>query len=169
MKLIPIILGALVVAAVAYGIFVYSSKPQTAQNGEPTQNVDGSFTGSLADLLKRTGDWKCTFGTEGTGFTSSGTAYVSGSKIRADFTSQIKQINQTVDSHMIQDDGYVYVWTSLAPQGFKAKTTLGSTDASKQFTAQNINIDQQYQYNCQAWTADTATFTLPTNVTFVGQ
>lgn len=169
MKFLPIILGAVVVAAVAYGIFVYSSKPQETQTGDVTQNTNGAFTGSLADLLKRTGDWKCTFGTEGTGFSSSGTAYVSGAKIRADFTSQIQQINQTVDSHMIQDDGYVYVWTSLAPQGFKAKTTLGSKDATTQFGAQNINIDQQYQYNCQAWVADTATFTVPTNITFVGQ
>ena len=178
-KYIVIGVAALVIVG---GAFFLLSKPaaqrQNAAQGAQTGTQEaaqqpaggtGAFTGSLADLLGRGGNWKCTFGAEGTGFSSSGTTYVSGGKIRADFSSKIQQLNQTVDSHMVQDGGYVYVWTSLAPQGFKAKTTLGSKDATTQFGKQGVNIDQKYNYNCSPWTVDASLFALPKGVTFVGQ
>ncbi len=174
---------AIAVAAVVIlgGAYFFLSKPASnqqntaqgiqagAQNTTQPAGGTGAFTGSLAELLGRGGDWKCTFGAQGSGFTSSGTTYISGGKMRSDFSSQIQQVKQTVDSHMIQDGGFVYVWTSLAQQGFKAKTTLGTKDATAQFGAQGVNIDQKYNYNCSAWTVDASMFALPKGITFVGQ
>lgn len=172
-----ILIGLAVVVLLGGGYLLFSNSAAPQQNAtqgtqaDTTQDAtgNGAFTGSLADLVGRGGDWKCTFGSEGTGFSSSGTSYVSQGKMRADFTSKIEQLKQTVDSHMIQDGGFVYVWTSLAPQGFKAKTTLGTKDSATQFNAQGVNIDQKYAYNCTPWTVDGSLFDLPTGVTFVGQ
>jgi|CXWL01.1.fsa_nt_gi hypothetical protein len=174
-KYIAIGAAVIILAGGAYAFLTYGKPAAVNQNGTPTntannsQTGEGAFTGSLAELMGRTGSWKCTFGTEGAGYSSSGTTYVSGGKIRADFTSYISQIKQTIDNHMIQDGGFVYVWTSLAPQGFKAKTTLGTSEATAQFSAQGVNIDQKYNYNCTPWTVDVSLFALPKDVTFVGQ
>lgn len=180
-KYIVIAVAAVVILGGAYFLL---SKPASSQNtaqGTQTgtqagaQNTvqpaggEGAFSGSLAELIGRGGDWKCTFGAQGNGYSSSGTTYVSGGKMRSDFSSQIQQVKQAVDSHMIQDGGFVYVWTSLAAQGFKAKATLGSKDATAQFGKQGVNIDQKYNYNCSPWKVDASLFALPKGITFVGQ
>lgn len=175
-----ILIGLAVVVILGGAYFLFSKPAAPAQNaaqgnqaaGQNTGQAasgNGAFTGSLADLVGRGGDWKCTFGAQGNGYSSTGTTYVSGGKMRSDFSSKIQQVNQTVDSHMIQDGGFVYVWTSLAKQGFKAKATLGTKDASTQFQAQGVNIDQKYNYNCAPWTVDASLFVLPKEVTFVAQ
>ena len=168
-KYLAIGAAVIILAGGAYAFFTYGTPTPSAGTAVTENETDAAFTGSLADLLARPGDWKCTFGAQGTGFSSSGISYVSAGKMRSDFTSKIEQLKQTVDSHMIQDGGFVYVWTSLAPQGFKAKATLGTKDAATQFGAQGVNIDQKYSYNCTPWKADASLFALPKDVTFVGQ
>lgn len=172
MKIIGII-AAVVVVGGAVGYFLMNqgaAAPGTAneQGTANTQNEVGAFSGSLADLLGRGGDWQCTFGVENQVSNSSGTVYVSGSKIRGDFESMVPQLNQTIDSHMIQSDGFVYVWTSLAPQGFKSKATIGTPDGTTAFRDQGIDINQAYDYNCTPWAADASKFELPAGVTFAG-
>ncbi|MBY0539328.1 hypothetical protein K2P56_02760 [Patescibacteria group bacterium] len=174
MKLIGIVLAVVVLGgAGAYfvmnpGVSGMSANTPTAESDAKDMPSEGTFSGSLADLIGRGGNWQCTFNVESGVANSSGTVFISGEKLRGDFASVVPQLNQTIDSHMIQSEGYVYVWTSLAPQGFKAKTTIGTPDGTTAFQGQGINIDQQYNYNCTAWVADSSKFELPSGVTFAG-
>lgn len=175
MKLIGIIAGVVVLGGVAAYIVmnpaslsVMSDTTGESQTEETAGRTDGMFSGSLADLIGRGGDWQCTFDVASGVANSSGTVYVSGEKLRGDFSSMVPQLNQTIDSHMIQNDGYVYVWTSLTPQGFKAKTTIGTPDGTTAFQGQGVDINQQYDYNCTRWAADASVFELPRGVTFAG-
>ncbi len=179
MKLVWGIVAVLVLAALGYAYFTYGpGVPQGVPSAEEnsvnetadtaaTEGANGAFTGSIADLLSRGGDWKCTFDVDNQTSHSSGTVYVSGAKVRGDFTSQVPQVSQTVESHMIQNEGYVYVWTPLSPSGFKTKATIGTPDASTKFKGQGVNIDQAYAYDCAPWTADQSLFAPPAGITFM--
>ncbi len=170
MKVLGIIAAVVIVGGTA-AFFMMNQQPNT-EGTEVAQNqataTDGAFSGSLADLMGRGGDWQCTFNVENQVSKSSGTVYVSGEKLRGDFASRVPQLNQTIDSHMVQSGGYVYVWTSMTPQGFKTKSAIGTPDGTTAFNDQGIDINQQYAYTCTPWTADAALFELPAGVTFAG-
>jgi hypothetical protein len=119
-------------------------------------------------LTRRGGDWQCTFNVENQISQSSGTVYVSGQTLRGDFASQVPQLNQTIDSHMIQNNGAVYVWTSLSPQGFKTEAAISTPGGAAEFQDQGVDINQTYDYNCMPWTVDNSKFELPAGVTFAG-
>ncbi len=165
---------ALVLVAGGAAYFVMNQPPASPAQGGATntantsENGSGAFQGSLADLMGRGGDWQCTFNVENEVSKSDGTVFVSGEKLRGDFASMVPQLNQTIDSHMIQSEGYVYVWTSLTTQGFKSKATLGTADGTTAFKDQGVDINQQYNYNCSPWTVDVSKFELPAGVTFAG-
>ena len=178
-KYVAIGVVALIIIAGAFAYFSYSKPADSGQaaTGQENNTADasgtetasaGAFTGSMGDLLGRGGDWKCTFDVTNSGAHSMGTVYVSEKRLRGDFSSTLPQVKQVVDSHMIQDNGFVYVWTSLSSQGFKTKTSLGTEDATTKFNGQGVDINQKYGYNCTPWTVDAAMFTLPASVTFVG-
>ncbi len=175
-KYIAIGIAALIIAAGAYFYFTSSSTagpgagnqaPASTQTGS-TANAGNTFTGSLADLVKRGGDFKCTFTTDATAAQSSGVVYISGTRVRGDFASTAQGIN--VESHMIQDAGYVYVWSPLMQQGLKAKAAAPSqTPGTGSMSGQGVNQNQSYAYNCSPWSVDASVFALPAGVTFAGQ
>lgn len=168
-----------VVAIAAAAVYAYMSfspgnanAPENTTSEESTASDSAStesenITGSIGDLLSRIGSWRCTFESSTDVANSSGEVLVSNQRLRGNFMSEVTVVNQTVESHMIQDDGYVYVWTSLSPQGYKTKTASGTADGSTQFSGQGVDIHQQYSYNCLPWTVDESVFTLPSGVTFI--
>ncbi len=167
-------IGLLVVLG-AGGALVYfnSSSPASDSQGEAQQSneevlaEDGSFSGSLADLMGRGGNWKCEFSHSVNGISSSGTVYVAGASIRGDFSSSVPQLATPVDSHMIQDGGYVYVWSSMMQgRGFKTKSAQG--DASSGSAQGGIDVNQMLDYTCAPWAKDASKFALPVGVEFTG-
>ena len=170
-KYIAIGLAAVVVAGGAYLYSASSKAPEGEQNpqdsaaDEEASGEAGSYSGSLADLLSRGGNWKCTFDHTVEGITSSGTVHISGSRLRGDFTSAIPQLGTPVESHMIHDGTYFYVWTSLFPQGFKSKASAG---VAAEPGSGNVDINQQLDYSCAPWTEDASLFALPAGVEFIG-
>lgn len=172
MKVVGIIVAVVVLGgAAAFLLMPQAGAPTSGASSQNTvagQNSDGAITGSLADLLNRGGDWQCIFNVKNEVSESSGTVYVSGQTLRGDFVSAVPQLNQDIDSHMIQKDGSVYVWTSLSPQGFKSAATIGTPDGTTAFSQQGIDINQQYAYNCTPWTVDASQFELPEGITFAG-
>jgi hypothetical protein len=137
---------------------------------EDEQSMEsGAFSGSLSDLAKRGGNYKCTIAHESEAAQSSGTVYVAGDRIRGDFTSIVPQVGMTVETHMIQNGGYVYTWSPLTPNGFKAKTTLSESNTSQAMSGEYADFQQAYSYDCAPWSVDTSLFTPPSDVTFVTQ
>jgi hypothetical protein len=176
MKVLGIIAAVVVIGGAAAFFMMNQSAgapvPQAPAGEQGTQSSgessEGMFSGSLADLVGRGGNWQCTFNVENEVSKSSGTVYVSGMMLRGDFESVVPQLNQTIDSHMIQKDGSVYVWTSLAPQGFKSAATIGTPDGTTAFRDQGVDINQTYNYNCTPWAVDASQFELPEGITFAG-
>jgi hypothetical protein len=168
----------LAVAAVVVvgGYFAFSnSKAQLSdsnvENGEKTEQQEngmmaeeGSFTGSMFDLAKRGGDFKCTIAHGSDIAVSSGTVYISGEKIRGDFQSNVQ--GMSIDSHMIALPDALYVWSSVAPTGVKLprSNVEGGGDAS--MGGQYSDYQQSYTYDCESWGADASMFSVPSSVTF---
>lgn len=174
-KQLRLIIGLLAVATLI-GVFVFlngkqsqsspapeplssSSSPEEAQQTSKTMSK-----GSIRNLLLAGKSVSCVvdYGSGGT----KGTTYVSGNKVRADFTIQVPD-NQETDSHMIQSDDTAYIWSSANPKG--TKFTIDKTQASVTPAAdsQNMNLDQEVDMDCSDWSVDQSVFVPPTNVEFV--
>ena len=131
-----------------------------------TASANGSFNGSLADLAMRGGSHKCTFMHSTDVSDSSGTLFISGKKMRGDFKTHEKVNGTDIESHMLSDGSFAYVWSPAMPSGMKMQTELTAATPGST-TSANFDYSQKLDYQCEAWTADEATFALPANVTFM--
>lgn len=160
-----IVIGLVVVIAVVVGGWlVWGDK----MGGSVTPNEPFTATGSLDELLARGGNYKCTFTHESAAASSKGTVYIAGEgkKIRGDFSSLVPVINTDVASHMIRDGEWVYTWSEMMPQGFKAKAVEGQGSKEAALSGQGFDANQSYNYNCEPWVVEVSQFTVPTNITF---
>ncbi len=153
------------VIIVGGGVWYFSSSggSQTGTENEAQEGASGAAT--FADLIARAGSWKCEVSMSVEEAPSEGVAYISGGKIRADFTSTPAATGQPVTSHMIQADGYAYTWSDMYPQGMKILIPEGqetSTSASG-----GVDYDSRVEYSCAPWVADASLFTPPADVTFM--
>jgi hypothetical protein len=148
------------VVIIAGGLYAYS------QNGGGGM-MSGSekphtITGSMKELVASGVSQKCDFAEPQSGTT--GTIYISGGKIRGDFSS--KSQSGTVAGHMISDGTTVNTWIDGLAQGvktsFTASSTAGNPDAQK-----GLDPDKKTDYSCSGWQMDPSKFALPTGVTFM--
>ncbi len=169
-----IAIGVVVAVVVVGGGYYVLNQPAAApvtlgQGQEATTTTEtsaqsGKFTGSIAELVGRGGSWKCSVDSTTAEAVSSGVTYVSGGKVRADFTTSVPSYG-SVETHLISDGVDVYTWSSMMPQGIKTKMTAqGSGSGST--SGQGMSTDTQYSYDCQPWTADASLFVVPANITF---
>jgi hypothetical protein len=168
---VGIVMGLVVV--VGGGYYLMSTNPIQAPRGTSPQIAEtaqaGKFTGSVAELTKRGGSWKCTVDAATAQSISAGVTYVSGNKVRADFTTLVQGYG-SVESHMIADGESVYSWSSMMPQGIKT-TMMAQGVGGTATSGQGGDANQSYSYDCQPWTSDASLLVPPANVTFktVGQ
>ena len=163
-----LIAGAIAVVIVAAAGFFFLKKPaQTPQEStttQPTQPEESQTKGSIKNLLAAGKNQTCTIKYPTAEQVGEGTVYVSGKNLRGDFTMTSE--GKTIDSHMIQDETYMYSWSSLSPQGVKMKIAeLEKVQAST--TAESVDLDQEADVNCSSWNVDNSMFTPPVNVNFV--
>ena len=153
---------AVLLLALAVGWGVMTSK-KTAEGQTPVtidEDGIGGPANTLSNILSKGGSQTCTFSTP----ESSGTMYVSGGKVKADFDVLIS--GQSTKSHMIVMDSTSYIWTEGQPLGFKM-TFDPETSTDTNTTAQaGFNPTANYDYKCSSWTPDAAMFTLPIDVSF---
>ncbi len=124
---------------------------------------------SLKDLLSSGVAQKCTYSTADESGNSEGVTYVSGGKVRGDFTTVAS--GKTMTSHMISDGKTSYVWSDGEKNGFKMTVTEEATgdvetDYSDTSTSSQADLNQQADYKCSGWVVDGSVFTPPTTVTF---
>ena len=142
-----------------YQLQKYGDDKATQQD----QQANGST--SLKELMTGSASQKCEFTTGEAGSTSQGTVYVANGKMRGDFT--VTASGKTMVSHMINDGQTFYTWMDGTNTGYKM--TVQSMDQNQSMsTSQSGSVDPnaKYDYNCSAWTADSAQFNLPANITF---
>lgn len=133
--------------------------------GAETSEMAGVTEGSLAALAARSGSWKCVVDTTTATALSAGVVYVSEGKVRADFTTSVPSYG-SVETHLIADGVDTYTWSSVMPQGIKAKMTTESGKTSAGTSGQGINASTIYRYDCEPWAADASLFSVPSSVTF---
>jgi len=165
------IVVAVVVLGGGYYVMTQGSMPTTEGvqgnlNEAPigTEAEAGKFNGSFSELATRGGSWKCTVDTSTAESISSGVTYVSGGSMRADFTTSVQGFGN-VESHVLVSGQDVYTWSSMMPQGIKTTLSAQATGGTAT-SGQGMDANTDYSYDCQPWTADTALFVVPTNITF---
>ena len=122
---------------------------------------------TISDLLARGGDQICSVTTNTPDVESKGMIYISGKKVRGIFTSKVTRTNTVIDSNMVQRDGFVYTWSSLMTEGFKAPAIKNQVIPISD--TYSFEYDQGIEYRCNSWTVDPSFFEVPTWITFATQ
>lgn len=163
-KKIAVIVGGLILLVVAFFALKQSSKPSVNIESSPKSESSESLTrSSIASLLTSGKNVNCTMNyPDGKG---TGAIYVSGKKMRGDFTVNVESIGE-VKSSMIQDGEYAYVW-GADKKGTKFKIS-GIPTPSPTANAQNesVDINQEVDLKCSPWGVDASMFTVPSDVEF---
>lgn len=134
--------------------------------GKGGDNGDGDQPGTLADLMARGGDWKCTWSLVTDESTGSGTVYVSGNKFASTITTSTGEGNMTAQA--ISDGQFMYTWGDAMPTGVKMKLD-GTQVPDVSSTGDVSGVEQlagEYAYDCDPWSADASMFMPPANITF---
>lgn len=166
-----LIIGIVVVLIlIAGGLYAFRGTAPAAVETEPeaTETTDEEYAPesatSLKGLLASSVPQQCTFKDSSDPATvSEGKVYVAQKKMRGDFSSMVS--GQTQKSHIIIDGQKTYIWIDGQTQGLVA--SLDVADKSPEGSASNqVDLDKQVDIDCQPWIADTALFTVPTDVQF---
>ena len=164
-----LIAGAIIVLIIvaAAGFFLLKKPAQTPQESptvQQTQQGESQTKGSIKNLLAAGKNQTCTIKYPAGEQMGEGTVYVSGKNLRGDFA--MTSAGKTFDSHMIQDETYMYSWSSLSPQGVKMKIAeLEKVQASP--TTESVDLNQEVDVNCSSWSVDSGKFTPPADVNFM--
>lgn len=131
----------------------------------------GSAATSLKDLLAGGKDQKCTWTVEENGSNMTGTLYISGKKFKQEVTVIDPETKAENQMFSLSDGESIYTWSSaMGTQGFKtsiAEMQNVATGAPTSVPAQGkVDLNKQYQYQCEPWTVGEADLAPPTNVTF---
>ena len=162
---------AVVILLIGVGVYAMSSKtkPATVQNGNnATETTEDSGPQTLKSLLSAGVPQKCTFSDVSGQTDVAGTTYISGGKVRGDFSTTVE--GEATTGHTIFDGTISYVWMDGNSTGLKMEidpTSLEETaDDSDSATQQGLDLNKETDYSCGPWIPETSMFTPPTNVTF---
>lgn len=165
-----LIIGIVAVIIVVGAIWAMTNK-KSAPSGSPsdtnTENTNiiiDSKAQSLKALMAANIPQECSFQTSADSSASEGKVYLAKGMMRGDFTSTSG--GQTFTSHMITKDGAVYTWIDNMTTGFKTSMDADAQAKTDNSQKQGVDINQELNYNCKPWSADTSTFELPANITF---
>ena len=171
-KVLLIAAAVIVLALIVIGGLYVSKKSQKPQTEQPTaQSTEAPASeqsGTIKSLLAMGKNVSCDVSYSAEQNKTVGKIYVAGQKMSGDFTIKTSD-GKTMDTHMIQSEGYIYSWSSAIPQGTKMKipTESASPSPAASGASSGFNPDQQVQYKCSPWGADDSKFSPPTNVQFM--
>lgn len=173
----------LAVIIIGIGVFAFMDK----QNRGPRETLENPNTEEVAEVdsvtettvpekkmsfgqfVQQGGSYKCTVDQYINGDYSNATegeVYIDGGMIRGDYVVEAQ--GMSLDTSVIVRDGFVYSWTSLAPNGVKVPVDMNAS--SQADTAMSgayaWNADQIGDYDCVDWNADASLFVVPADITF---
>jgi len=159
----------IVILVIICGAYFFLHKGEksslTASQKEQSEKMVGQPK-SLTDFLAMTGSQKCTFDTQ-TG--STGTIYVGDGKMSGEFHSDMN--GKHMNSHMIDDKDYMYIWTDDTNQGYKItisalKEMIKDAASGNNQTSTPIDLNQKADYSCDSWNVDSSVFNIPKTISF---
>lgn len=151
-KVVIIAAVALALLGVSGWVFVKKTGQKTAVT-QPAESAQQSAMQSLKDLLAAGVSQKCTF--------DMGSVVISGSKFKADINTTVD--DKTIQTHMINDGEFSYIWGGDLPQGIKMKVDAATSSSG---TPQYFDTSAQINYKCEQVVANPADFVVPADVTF---
>jgi hypothetical protein len=174
---LPIIIVAVVVLillAAGAGFMMLSSKakPQTqtqtqtnnTQTAQPQTVKRNAVRGTILSLLDGGQSVSCTVTLPDN--KGAGTFYVASSKkFAGDITSKGTD-GKDIETHMVSDGTYVYIWSAAMPMGIKMNLSAAKNAANNAQTNQAINMNQNVDMQCGSWSVDDSKFTVPSDVKF---
>lgn len=155
--------GILLAVLIGFATFNRSKSPKTeTTNGTNNQeavseNEVAGQTNSLRSLLGAGGSQECTY--EDAETKTSGTIYVGNGRMRGDVA--VNSTGSMINSHMISDGKFIYIWTDDSEDGVKMSLAKSEDLEGSAQTSQSVNLDQQMNYNCKGWSVDNTKFNLP--------
>jgi hypothetical protein len=127
-----------------------------------------SFSGSLRDLVARGKSLKCTYSVNDiTGGQMTRTTYVSGKKSLTQ--SKLSGTGQDMESNILVDGDYMYLWSNMAPRGSKMNMKKMEETKAKHGDQEDFSkdYDEEYDYKCSSWKKDESKFQLPQGIEFM--
>ena len=161
MKNKGIIIAVVVILLLAAGYFLMNKKGTSVIPGTSNTFEASSGPKSLKDLLSAGIAQKCTYSTTDISGSSEGTTFISGGKMRGDFSMMAS--GKAIKSHMISDGKTSWIWTDGETTGFKMMVEETSEESSIEG---GTDWDQKVDYKCSPWVTDGSYFTPPSNVEF---
>lgn len=162
---ILIIIAIVLLGGVGY--FMLYEKPAGEDTPTTVNQIPDtvSGTGSFQSLTALEYPVQCSVSYREDYAVVSGDTYIADGKIRGNFT--IEQEDASYESHFIHDGSMIYSWT-MTPAGMTALKidTAASENSTTPQTTGGIDVDQQVDYECMPWDADTAVFTPPSDIEF---
>lgn len=164
-KLFVISLLSLSLAGCQYLGISQSITPPNQDANPVTSQDDNSLTGSLRQLVMGNNSVRCQYQTEIDGQPSQGTVYVTEGKVRGEFVSG------SSNSFMISDGAYSYIWGDEYETGLKMPVLETDSTATPEPLPSDMprgfDMDQEVEYQCNAWNPDQSFFVPPIDIEFV--
>jgi hypothetical protein len=181
------IIGIIIIGLIVLGGYFYTrssndadtvseTEATTSQTNNQTVPVSGTTTEpskvptsgkkvAFSEFIKQGGSYSCTVSQTTAEATSQGKVFISGDKVRGEFTTTVN--GQTMTMSFLALDGYTYTWTSMMPtMGYKIKSNAQVGANSDAAMASAWNASSVGDYNCEAWSVDATKFEVPSSVTF---
>ena len=163
-----IIILLLVIGAAAF-LMSAKNKPGTqpdekkvTDTQEQNETNSGGLT-SLKNLLMAGVSQTCTYSDTANSVNITGTTYISGGKVRSDFSSIAE--GKTTIGHNIYDGKTSYVWMDESTTGIMMEIDASAEKSDSQ-TQEGLDINKTIDYKCQVWVPDQSLFTPPADVKF---
>lgn len=146
-----------------------SSEPSPSPKVEVQE--DQKMSGTFTDLLTQ-GTRQCTYEYSDENVISRGTIYLHQGKMFGETKATIESTDYIANILLV--DNQLYSWDPITKQGVQMdynklkelSQSLPSTSPQSQ-TNNLPNLEQQYEYDCQNWTADNSKFNVPTDINFI--
>ncbi|HVM59179.1 MAG TPA: hypothetical protein VMT80_02530 [Candidatus Paceibacterota bacterium] len=129
----------------------------------PSPKAKFAGVGSLNYLVSVKEDLTCNIETTSGSLRRVGTIFISGNKLRGDFSSYFNGATRT--SHMIDDGTNLFVWVNGYDSGLKLPAANGAS-GSAAANAGGIDPTVNVAFACYPWTVDSSIFSKPSDVTF---
>jgi hypothetical protein len=167
-KLLVLIVVSIMVigGGIAYAMSLKNTKPVTT--AVDTSNSVGSVTQSpktLKEMLTSGVSQTCTYNDTIANSEVSGTSYVAGGKVRADFSSTSE--GKVTRGHTIFDGTVSYIWMDDTKTGFKFEIDPAEIKTDSNTEVQGFDLNNM-AYDCKSWNVDDSMFEVPADVTFSG-
>jgi hypothetical protein len=165
----PIMIASLLVLGGCGKVATTPTAEVNSPTAVPTQIMTAKT--ALKDLLAGGKVEKCTWSAVENGNGVSGTLYVSGKEFRQETVTTDAKTQAKSQNYSLSDGTTIYTWGGMMG-GRGIKISMASLENMVTGTPSgspsqvNSVLNQQYQYQCEPWTADDSQFVPPTNITF---